>query len=181
MKLKYQTMENNLIKQQINNPVEGFTTSNAILNHWQGHRRLTRQVIEAFPEDRLFEYSIGGMRPFSDMVKEIVSIADAGIQDLFQNKSTPVAELGHHSGRCFANTKEGVLNLWDDITYKLDTLWPLILQQRFHEVMKAFGEYKGITSDIILYWIDNEIHHRAQGYVYLRSLGIEPPAFWNRD
>jgi len=24
----------------------------------------------------------------------------------------------------------------------------------------------------IFYWIDNEIHHRGQAYVYLRSLGI---------
>jgi len=27
---------------------------------------------------------------------------------------------------------------------------------------------------------DNEIHHRGQGYVYLRSLGTEPPPFWER-
>ena len=33
---------------------------------------------------------------------------------------------------------------------------------------------------LLLYWIDNEIHHRGQGYVYLRALGIEPPAFWER-
>jgi uncharacterized damage-inducible protein DinB len=33
----------------------------------------------------------------------------------------------------------------------------------------------------ILYWIDNEIHHRGQAYVYLRSLGIEPPHFWERQ
>ncbi|MEJ7681733.1 MAG: DinB family protein [Segetibacter sp.] len=32
----------------------------------------------------------------------------------------------------------------------------------------------------IFYFIDNEIHHRAQGYVFLRSLGIEPPHFWER-
>jgi uncharacterized damage-inducible protein DinB len=173
-------MENKLIKQQTNNEVEGFTSADAILNHWQGHRRLTRQVIEAFPEDKLFKYSIGGMRPFAIMVKEIMSIADTGIQDLFQDKSTPIAELGHHSGRCFGCTKDEILNLWDDVTYKIDTLWPLIPQQRFHKAMLAFGAYEGVTSDIILYWIDNEIHHRAQGYVYLRELGIEPPAFWNR-
>ncbi|MGZ5248500.1 MAG: DinB family protein [Flavitalea sp.] len=32
----------------------------------------------------------------------------------------------------------------------------------------------------MFYFIDNEIHHRGQGYVYLRSLGIEPPFFWDR-
>lgn len=31
----------------------------------------------------------------------------------------------------------------------------------------------------LLYMLDNEIHHRGQGYVYLRLLGLEPP-FWER-
>lgn len=47
--------------------------------------------------------------------------------------------------------------------------------------MVVFGQYEGQAFSSILYFIDNEIHHRAQGTVYLRSLGIEPPAFWNRD
>ncbi|MCR8556749.1 DinB family protein [Mucilaginibacter sp. BJC16-A38] len=174
-------MENNQIKQQTSNVVEGFTTSVSILNHWQGHRRLTRQVIEAFPEDKLFNYSIGEMRSFGMMVKEIIGIADAGLQELFQDEPTPVEKISQHSGTTMACTKDEILSLWDDVTYKIDTLWPLIPQQRFQEVMLAFGAYEGVTSDIILYWIDNEIHHRAQGYVYLRSLGIEPPAFWNRN
>jgi len=33
---------------------------------------------------------------------------------------------------------------------------------------------------VVLYAVDNEIHHRAQGYVYLRMLGIEPPPFYER-
>ena len=174
-------MENTSVNQQVINPVEGFISSYAILNHWQGHRRLTRRVIEAFPEREFFEYSIGGMRPFSDMVKELISIADTGMQDLFQDTSTPINELPHRSGRLCANTKEEVLNTWDDVTYKIDSLWPIIPQQRFHETMLAFGTFAGTTYDIILYWIDNEIHHRAQGFVYLHLLGIEPPAFWNRQ
>jgi len=31
-----------------------FIPPAALLDHWQGHRRLTRRVIESFPEDRLF-------------------------------------------------------------------------------------------------------------------------------
>ncbi len=31
-----------------------------------------------------------------------------------------------------------------------------------------------------LYAIDNEVHHRGQGTVYLRALGLEPPPFWER-
>ena len=33
-----------------------FITPDALLEHWQGHRRLTRRIIEAFPEDKLFAF-----------------------------------------------------------------------------------------------------------------------------
>jgi uncharacterized damage-inducible protein DinB len=48
-------------------------------------------------------------------------------------------------------------------------------------VDKAFGQWESTGIGTILYAIDNEIHHRGQGYVYLRSLGIEPPPFWERN
>ena len=41
-----------------------FITPDALLAQWQGHRRLTRRVIEAFPDDKLFTFSVAGMRPF---------------------------------------------------------------------------------------------------------------------
>ena len=46
---------------------------------------------------------------------------------------------------------------------------------------RRFGQYPGVLHDLILYVIDNEIHHRGQGYVYLRALGIEPPPFYDRN
>jgi uncharacterized damage-inducible protein DinB len=172
-------MENNLIKQQASNTPEWFITSDSILNHWQNHRKLTREVIEAFPDGKLFKYSVGGMCPFAIMVKELICIADSGIQYLFQD--IPVSEPARHSGMAFANTKEEILNLWDDVTYKIDVLWPLIPQQRFHEATVVCESHTKTTSEIILSWIDNEIHHRAHGYLYLRSLKIELPFFRNHS
>jgi len=39
----------------------GILTASALLENWQGHRRLTRRVIDAFPEDKLFQFSLGGV------------------------------------------------------------------------------------------------------------------------
>ena len=44
----------------------------------------------------------------------------------------------------------------------------------------AFGQWQMPIHGLLLYIIDNEIHHRGQGYVYLRALGIEPPPFYER-
>src|SRR3954468_3231721 len=57
-------------------PAAAALTPEALLKHWQGHRRLTRRVIEAFPEDKLFTFSIGGMRPFSEFVLEFLKMAE---------------------------------------------------------------------------------------------------------
>lgn len=149
-------------------------TNEELLNHWQGHRALTRRVIEAFPEKELFEYSIGGMRTFADLVKELLSIAVPGLEGIVKNST----EGYNHN--LPLNTKAELLNAWDDATPKINDLFLKISEDRFKEDFNLFGEYKFPVIQNILYFVDNEVHHRGQGYVYLRSLNIEPPFFWER-
>src|SRR5436190_8061402 len=55
-------------------------TSQQFLEHWQGHRVLTRRIIDAFPEEELFNYSVGGMRPFSALAMEFIGMAVPTVQ-----------------------------------------------------------------------------------------------------
>jgi len=153
----------------------------ALLEHWQGHRRLTRRFIEAFPEDQLFGFSIGGMRPFSAMALEMLSLAAGGIQGIATGRWTSVKDLDHHSKAPNPATRAQLLARWDEVTGQIDSLWPQIPPSRFTEIDKAFGQWEGPVYALFLYLIDNEIHHRGQGSVYLRSLGIDPPAFYDRS
>jgi uncharacterized damage-inducible protein DinB len=149
-------------------------TADALLKNWQGHRRLTRRTIDAFPEDKLFQFSLGGMRPFGEMAWEFIVMA------------VPIVE-GVSSGKweefkgAKPSSKSELLRLWDAQTVELDKKFPKIPQHRFSEVDKAFGKWEAPGLATIQYAIDNEIHHRGQGYVYLRALGIQPPPFWERD
>ena len=68
-------------------------TSTELLEHWQGHRRLTRRLIEAFPEKEFFEYSIGGMRPFAGMVQELLGIAVPGIREILGGKAEELNDI----------------------------------------------------------------------------------------
>jgi uncharacterized damage-inducible protein DinB len=77
-------------------------------------------------------------------------------------------------------SKAELLAQWDRDTDEINELWRSIPAERFLERTTAFGQFEGVVHDLMLYVIDNEIHHRGQGYVYLRALGIEPPAFWER-
>ena len=118
--------------------------------------------------------------PFADMVMEFIGLAHSGIIGVATGKWAKENELEYHSKTSKRRNQKEILQLWDDLTTLINTLWVEIPPQHFQEVDTAFGEYEGEISGLILYWIDNEIHHRGPAYVYLRSLGIEPPAFWDR-
>ncbi|HEY6490698.1 MAG: DinB family protein [Terracidiphilus sp.] len=148
-------------------------TANDVLKSWQGHRRLTRRTIEAFPEDKLFQFSVGGMRPFAEMAFEFIRMAVPIVDGVASGK------WEEYKGTKPA-TKADLLALWDGQTAELDEKFETIPPHRFTEVDKAFGQWEMPGIATIQYAIDNEIHHRGQGYVFLRALGIEPPHFWER-
>jgi uncharacterized damage-inducible protein DinB len=143
------------------------------LAHWQGHRRLTRRVIEAFPEDQLWTFAIGGMRPFGALVREMLVVGPPMLKGIASGEWAELAEKGEP-------TKTELLAQWDADTAMLDEVFPTLPTEKFQEHQVAFGQYPGLVYDLLLYGIDNEIHHRAQGYVYLRALGVTPPEFFER-
>lgn len=158
-------------KEQLNEVL----TKEELLFHWQGHRELTRKVIVAFPEKELFDYSIGGMRPFAQMVMELLAIAGPGIRELATGEQLELQEDLQH-----LKTKQDILQFWDETTEVINSYWSQLSESRFHDEIKVFGQYEGTVISSLIYFIDNEIHHRGQAYVYLRALEIEPPAFWDR-
>ena len=148
-------------------------TPEALLTNLKDVRALTRKVIEAFPEKDLFEFKIANLRPFSGMVEEFLMITNYIFKETLHEKHTPFYTEGQ-----FPTTKTEVLALWDKVTEIIDCEW------------KEVGDYtQSITiyrmtfsfSQWILYAIENESHHRGQGYTYLRALGIEPPFCWGRE
>jgi uncharacterized damage-inducible protein DinB len=149
-------------------------TASDVLKHWQGHRALTRRTIEAFPEDKLFGFSVGGMRPFAELAWEFIRMTVPIIDGVATGK------WEEYKGEK-PTTKNALLQLWDEQTAVFNERWEKIPPHRFGEVDKAFGQWESPGIGTIQYAIDNEIHHRGQGYVYLRALGIEPPHFWERE
>ncbi|THF71131.1 damage-inducible protein DinB [Deinococcus sp. Arct2-2] len=155
--------------------VPSLLTPAALLAHWQGHRRLTRRVIEAFPEDQLFSFSVGGMRPFGVMAWEMVTISTYLMNALHTDQWG--AETMSREPKPQERTT--LLAEWDALTARLDAELPgtssVLLTT---EKDLPFGRQTPTAA--AFYMIDNEVHHRGQGYVYLRALGIEPPPFWER-
>ncbi|WP_420595440.1 DinB family protein [Deinococcus sp.] len=149
-------------------------TPEGLQAHWQGHRRLTRRIIEAFPEDQLFTFSIGGMRPFGVMAWELYQVSQLTLNGLLSGEWPEPNWRGGVS-----SDRGALLTAWDELTARIDrdflNVNPAFYAQ--HHTL-PWGQMSGW--DAMIYNIDNEIHHRGEGYVYLRALGVEPPAFYER-
>lgn len=158
-----------------NAEVVAALTPALFLRHWLGHRRLTRRTIQQFPDAELFAHRAPKMRPFGAIVHEL-------------NTFVPLAVRGAATGEWSwpdgadtePTTKEELLRAFDDATRVLEEHLPGISSDRFLEVDQPIGSREEPVISTLLYFLDNEVHHRGQGFVYLRELGIEPPAFYQR-
>ena len=148
-------------------------TPEALLTNLKDVRALTRNVIEAFPEKELFEFSVANLRPFSQMVEEFLMITNYIFTETLHEKHTPFYTEGQ-----FPTNKAEVLALWERATEILDREWKEVgdytQSLTIYQMTFSFAQW-------ILYAIENESHHRGQGYTYLRALNIEPPFFWARQ
>ncbi len=141
--------------------------------HWQGHRRLTIRTIEAFPEDKLFSYKVEPMRTFGEIAKEIMGVETYTLNGIISG------EWVWKQDEAITN-KESLLAGFLQMEKTTKELWAKLTLERIQTVEKDGWGMTSANRDRLLYMSDNEIHHRAQGYVYLRLLGIEPPAFYER-
>jgi len=160
---------------EITNTTAEVINKEQLLNHWLGHRRLTRKVMEAFPEKDFFEFSIGGMRTFSELSSELLAMGAPGMKGIV-NKQEDAYNVQAEK----LVSKAQYLEKWDAATAEITEYWTQLKPEDFNESFALFGLYNFPVIQNVLYFIDNETHHRAQGYVYLRALGIEPPFFWDR-
>lgn len=154
-------------------PLAAAITPEQLLASWQGHRRLTRRLIDVFPDEELFSLTIGGMRTFGAISIELLNMALPTVRGIVTERWETMEKMEDPS-------KDDILREWDRSTSEIDALWPQIPVGRFQEVRTAFGQWTMPVHDLLLYIIDNEVHHRGQGYVYLRALGVEPPPFYER-
>ena len=147
----------------------------AFLEHWLGHRRLTRRMVDAFHPDQLFTYSPAPpLRPFGEMVWEIHETTTYTLSALLSGSCPPTSR-----GEMTWPDRAALLADWDALSVRLKTELPTLPATRYREVLpfpwRAETGFQAATGEI-----DNEIHHRGQATVYLRLLGITPPDFWER-
>ncbi|MGG4266771.1 DinB family protein [Peribacillus simplex] len=153
-----------------------FLSKEGLLNILEGNRRLTMRVIEAFPEEELFHYTPAEkLRPFAEMVKEIMNIETGYMRGI----ALSVWEFPDSFAAL--STKRALISACEAVRQDTRKLWGQITEETLEAVEKDpfFGPSQS-HFERLQYALENEIHHRGQGYIYLRTLDIEPPEFFVR-
>lgn len=146
----------------------------ALLEHWEGHRRLTLRVLEAFPKEKLFSYApTEALRPFGKMMAEIINVEMCLVDTLLAG-AWQFGQPPEYS------SKEALLEASHEVREKTRVNWRDLKPERLLDIGPVPLPTPLPPLADFLYAFENEIHHRAQGYVYLRLLGVEPPAFFER-
>lgn len=146
---------------------------------WENNRRLTNNVARALIRaDAIDKVLVPGMRPFRAFMLEIVGMERWNVQGLAYDRWDYEAP----SETLQTGPIEEVLEFGKKVREETRQLWPDIPFDAFTKMRPAPASYipAGTALGWLTYTFENEIHHRGQGYVYLRLLGNEPPAFFNR-
>ncbi len=156
----------------------GFDPKAELLEQWNGHRNLTLWVARAFPPDKLCTYApVGPLRTFGAMLDEIARIEQAYMRGLAEDRwsydpQDPPAPADAAAAVAFVEEAHAYTrSVWDRLPADM------LLAPRKDPFF--FGDAKR-PYDWLVYCVENEIHHRGQGYIYLRELGVEPPPFYVR-
>ena len=144
-----------------------------LYKHWQGHRRLTIRTLETFPEEQLFNYYVDGMRSFGEMVGEMIGVENYTLKGILSGNWEWQQDDS-------LDSKSSLLAALKQLELESKERWSQLTLEQVEAVEKDGWGMTWANRERLLYMIENEIHHRAQGYVYLRLLGNEPPVFWER-
>lgn len=111
----------------------------------------------------------------AELAKEMLAIAVPSLKQIVTG-----LQEGLDEKMATITTKQQLLEAWDEATEQINLYWTQIPLRKFRETINLFGQFNYPVIVNLTYALDNEVHHRGQGYVYLRALGIEPPTFYDR-
>lgn len=154
-----------------------------MVKYWDNVRRVTLAFLDAFPAEHLdfrpTEEVYTARQQFQHLVASEVMFVRGWTQDVWdypwQDGRWCATELIDDS----FDTLEGLRRFYVDIHERTVAFLSSLLPG---DGSKRLATHLGELSidAMILYAIDEEIHHRAQIATYLRILGIEPPLFAQR-
>lgn len=157
--------------------------SKAMITEMYDYLRLvhktTREVIRAFPDDKMDWAPAPGMRTPRDLVEHIYGQGVAKLKAIETGHMTLEEMMADHN--CPGDVgAEGVIRWADERFEEIQRRVAAVREEQCAKPVEAFfgtfpgGQFLSITYDE--WW-----HHRGQLTVYLRLLGIEVPCIYDYE
>lgn len=143
---------------------------------WEDNRILTNNIARTLAAAGAWDKQlVAGMRPFRQLMLEIIGIERWNVRGL-AHENWEFEDLPKELQTAPANE---VMQFSQKVREETRQLWSGIPFEAFIRERPAPAPYipAGQALGWLTYALENEIHHRGQGFVYLRLLGQEPPAF----
>ena len=154
-----------------------------LVKYWENVRAVTLEYLDAYPPDRLDFRPVDSVFTARDQFQHLIASETMFVRGWLDD----IWEFPWKDGKWCA------VDLVDDGFENLDGIKHYYTQ--VHE--RGLGFLRGLPPEggsqvlqthmgalsidaMVLYAIDEEIHHRAQIAIYLRLLGIQPPFFGQR-
>lgn len=153
-----------------------------MLKDWQRAKAYTQEYLDAMPATQYGFHAVDSIRSFAEQMLHLAfsnvalvtvgtSVADSSIQKMFLARNLE---------------KSGGAQARDSVAYYINTSYDFVIKAiknfnfaRLDEVVTQRTQ-GGIRTETRLAWMmkafEHQTHHRGQCTIYIRLLGIRPPA-----
>jgi len=147
-------------------------TSNETIKEWERAKAYTKEYLDAMPDSSFSFKPTPEMRSFADQMYHIAD-ANYGFGVSATGQKSPVAgALEKGTDKSKATVSKETLASYDFIIAGLQKL--SAAQQK--EKVMVFGKFEMTKELAAAKAFEHQTHHRGQTTVYLRLVGVKPPA-----
>jgi hypothetical protein len=158
------------------------TLKQQMLNDWKRAKAYTQEYLDAMPADQYSFKAVDSIRSFAEQMLHLAfgnaalaivgtSVPDSNIRNIFLNRDIEKSST--------AQTKDSVVYL---VNKSYDFTIDAIKNMDFAKLSEVVNQRTpgGNRSETRLAWLlkafEHQTHHRGQCTIYIRLLGIRPPA-----
>jgi uncharacterized damage-inducible protein DinB len=153
------------------------TLKQQMLKEWERAKMYTQQYLDAMPADKYGFRAVDSIRSFSEQMLHLAH-ANAGLISIGTGTTFPFSTQDIE--------KSSTAQSKDSVIYYVNTSYDFAIKsiknmdfKRLNEIV-TFDLPRGRRSEMRLAWLlkafEHQTHHRGQCTIYIRLLGIRPPA-----
>ena len=148
----------------------------AVVEEWKTYRKLTLDLLEKIPEDKL-DFTVG--KNMGTIGKQFRHIGDVQLCYIEAIKTKKIDFSKYRRDYSIEKTKKKLKEFLNEMDKELFSLLENLNSEEIEELKIDWGFDKISIFEHLRYLIHHEILHHGELIVYIRTLGMKFPDSWN--